>query len=135
MSGIRTTPSANAPTQNQRTVWPLDRLTKDTEDAVVGGELASVNPDAETVELRSIGASGESVTVDVSDCAIREYLFETEPAHVPLTGVETVVLDVFLRVYGTETTTASVFEPGPEPEPTVVPSVSDDGDGYEVLIA
>ena len=120
---------------SKRTVWPLDRLTRDTEDAVVGGELVSTNPDAGTVELRSIGASGESVTVDVSDCAIAEYLYEVEPEYVHLKGVETVVFDVFLRVYGTEHTTASVFEPGPDPEPTVVPSTSDDGRGYEILVA
>jgi hypothetical protein len=96
----------------KRTVWPIDELTKETNDAVVAGRLSDLDPDEGTVVIEAVDDAEKTITVDMIRSPIRRFFFEEGPAraYVRLSGVETDVYDRFLRYYGTGTTTGWIEE-------------------------
>jgi hypothetical protein len=96
----------------KRIVWPIDDLSRETDNAVVAGRLSDMDSEAGTVVIEAVDDSEKTITVDLVRSPIRRFFFEEEPtrAYVRLSGVETDVYDRFLRYYGTGRTTGWIEE-------------------------
>jgi hypothetical protein len=118
----------------KRTVWPIDDLTRDTDDAVVAGRLSNMDPDAGTVVIEAVGDAEKTITVDLVRSPIRRFFFEEEPtrAYVRLSGVETDVYDRFLRYYGTGTTTGWIEDAVGSDKQFLVPAAGE-RQGFAVI--
>lgn len=117
-----------------RTLWPFDRLTNDTNNGFISGRLVETLPDRDRIVIEAINDPDNTVRVDVSKCKIREALFEEDIELVSLTAIETIDLDMFLNVWASEETVATVYtHDAPLDEQRIVPRRSKDDPSYEMV--
>jgi hypothetical protein len=116
-----------------RTVWPIDDLTKETDDAVVSGRLDEKNSEEKTVVIESVLDETTTLVVDLVRSPIRKYIFEDVRLgeYVRLSGVETEAYEYFLRCYGTGKTTGWTEDIGGD-EQFIVPAAGE-RDGYAII--